>query len=144
MCCTKGYRAVVRTCVLWGPGFKSQPEDHPLWSMWCINVHLFAYSQLCEVQHIRILLISVPQHSYGTLDDYTLTPNRSYQVSLSLFPPPSIEETPQQMLRTHCSLEGELCNPMRKTMTFFCFSTLMEHRWNEIDGKNRSTRGGGP
>ena len=41
---------------------------------------------------------------------------------------------PQQMLRTHLSLEGLLCNPMRNMMRFFfCFSNLMGHRWNESD-----------
>jgi hypothetical protein len=39
---------------------------------------------------------------------------------------------PQQMLRTHCSLQGLLYNPMGK-MRVFCFSILMENRWNEID-----------
>jgi hypothetical protein len=52
---------------------------------------------------------------------------------------------PQQMLRTHRSLEGLLCNPVRKVMRFFLFFLVMEHRWNEIDrgkpkysGKNLS------
>jgi hypothetical protein len=39
---------------------------------------------------------------------------------------------PQQMLRTHRSLEGLLCNPVMK-MEFFWFSIWMEHRWNKID-----------
>jgi hypothetical protein len=46
------------------------------------------------------------------------------------------------MLRTHRSLEGLLCNPMRKMMKkrFFCFSILTEHRWNETDRGKPTTR----
>ena len=41
---------------------------------------------------------------------------------------------PQQMLRTHHSLEGLLCNPVMKMISFsFSFFLVMEHRWNEID-----------
>jgi hypothetical protein len=39
---------------------------------------------------------------------------------------------PQQMLRTHRSLEGLLCNPVMKMITF-SFFLVMEHRWNETD-----------
>jgi hypothetical protein len=51
------------------------------------------------------------------------------------------------MLRTHRSLEGLLCNPVRKMMKMrvFLLFISMEHRWNEIDrgkpkysGKNLS------
>jgi hypothetical protein len=52
------------------------------------------------------------------------------------------------MPRKHLSLEGLLSNPVRKMMKmmrFSCFSSLMEHRWNEIgrgkpkySGKNLS------
>ena len=37
------------------------------------------------------------------------------------------------MLRKHRSLEGLLCNPVMKMISFLCFSTLMDHWWNEID-----------
>jgi hypothetical protein len=40
---------------------------------------------------------------------------------------------------------GLLCNPVmkmeRKMISFFLFFRVMEHRWNEIDRKNRSTWG---
>jgi hypothetical protein len=51
---------------------------------------------------------------------------------------------PQQMLRTHRSLEA-YCATLWGRWSFFCFSILMGHRWNEIDiekpkysGKNLS------
>jgi hypothetical protein len=55
--------------------------------------------------------------------------------AVSLYKPISFYlRAPQQMLRTHHSLDGLLCKPVRKMMKFFfCFFILMEHLWNEID-----------
>jgi hypothetical protein len=47
---------------------------------------------------------------------------------------------PQQMLRTHHSLEAS-CAILWWTWLVFSFFLVMEQRWNEVTGKNRSTRG---
>jgi hypothetical protein len=50
-----------------------------------------------------------------------------------------ILRAPQQMLRTHRSLEA-YCATLTK-ISFFPFFRVMEHRWNEIDrGKPKYSR----